>query len=161
MKYPLFNLAPNIPVPGSPGSFGFQRSHYFHDGNDLYCQEGQEVIAIEDGVVVDISIFTGEDADPPSPWWNSTKAVLVEGKSGVIGYCEINPMFYLVLGFKVKEGDMIGRVVPVLKEDKGNGTSMLHLNLYTPGTTKHVTWALDQEKPENLLDSTQLLRSIK
>ncbi len=34
---------------------------------------------------------------------------------------------------------------------------MLHLELYETGTREHVTWYLNEDKPDNLLDPTGLL----
>lgn len=158
--WPLKNIAPSIPPEGHVGDFAFRRSFYYHPGIDLYCGNGQAIQAVEDGIVVHIEHFTGELANPPSPWWNDTWAILIEGDSGVIGYCEILVDPWLDVGEPVKAGDVIGHVVPVLKKDKGNGTTMLHLELYEPGTKHHVTWKLDTEKPEELRNPRQLLESL-
>lgn len=160
MKWPLFEQLPHVPISNSPASFAYKRSYYYHPGIDLYCPEGTEVLSIEDGVVINVEIFTGPEAIPVSPWWNKTWGVLVEGKSGVLGYCELKPMFYIKPGFKLKEGDMIGRIIPVLKRDKGNGTTMLHFEKYKAGIKNHVTWHLEEDKPELLEDPTDLLRKI-
>lgn len=160
MKWPIFNQIPNIPADNSPGSFGFKRSYYYHPGIDLYCLAGTEVVAIEDGTVVNVEIFTGPQATPVSPWWNETLAVLIEGVSGVLGYCEIKPYYEIVPNQKVKAGDFIGFVIPVLKKDKGNGTTMLHFEKYKTGTKSHVTWHLGKEKPESLEDPTDFLKEI-
>lgn len=156
MKWPLKNKSPSIPSEGSVGDFAFRRSFY-HPGIDLYCDKDQEVVSIEDGVVVYFETFTGPNADPPSPWWNQTFSVMIEGASGVIGYCELLIEDELDIGTKVKAGDPVGNIVPVLKKDKGNGTTMLHIELYEPGTRGHVTWVLDEEKPEELLNPRKLL----
>lgn len=134
------------------GSFGFKRKHDIHTGVDLYCDHGTEIFAIEDGKVVSIVEFTGTKAE--SPWWNNTMAIMIEGASGVILYGEVYP--HVCVGEKIKSGDMIGRVVRVLKEDKGKPTAMLHLELYKRGTTEPVWWHLGEEKPSNLLDCTFL-----
>lgn len=116
---------------------------------------------MEDGIVVHFDNFTGPDSTPPSPWWNQTYAVLVEGESGVIGYCELMIDDELDIGQKIKAGTTIGEIVPVLKKDKGNGTTMLHLEYYTHGTRDHVTWVLDEPKPENLLNPRILLENLE
>ena len=159
MKWPLIHSEPQIPSKGHVGDFAFRRSFYHHPGIDLYCKIGHLVQAIEDGVVVHIENFTGPNANPPSPWWNETFSIMVEGKSGVIGYCEM--IVYLKVGDVVKAGDILGYITPVLKKDKGNGTTMLHLEHYTPGTVQHVTWVLDTEKPKQLLNPRNLLRKVK
>jgi len=48
-----------------------------------------------------------------------------------------------------------------LKRYKENVITMLHLEQYIPGTTEHVTWVLDTEKPFQLLDPRNLLEKIK
>lgn len=160
MKWPLKDKQPAIPGVGSVGDFGFRRSFYHHPGVDVYCGFGQEIQAIEDGVVVNIENFTGPNANPPSPWWLETWSILIEGASGALGYCEIKPLPHIKVGVSVKEGELIATVVPVLKKDKSNGTTMLHFEHYVPGTTHHVTWVLDTVKPEELLDSRILLEKL-
>lgn len=160
MKWPLKNKTPSIPSVGSVGDFAYRRSFYYHPGIDIYCDFGQEVQAIEDGTVVHIENFTGPNAEPPSPWWLETFSILIEGSSGVLGYCELKPLPHIYPGCKVSEGEVIATIVPVLKKDKGNGTTMLHFEKYKPGTRHHVTWVLDSEKPEELIDPRELLEII-
>lgn len=160
MKWPLKNKNPNISEIGSVGDFASRRSFYFHPGIDIYCDEAQEVQVIEDGVIVHIENFTGPEADPPSPWWNETWSILIEGQSGVIGYCELRPLAYVKVGLKVKEGDVIAKIIPVLKKDKGNGRNMIHIELYKLNTRHHVTWLLDTAKPDELENPRQLLEKI-
>jgi hypothetical protein len=160
MKWPLRNKTPALPAKGSVGDFAFRRSFYHHPGVDIYCNDNQIVQTIEAGKVVHIENFTGPNAEPPSPWWNETFSILVEGASGAIGYCELNPFSHIQVGMELFEGDAIGTITPVLKKDKGNGTTMLHLEHYIPGTKHHVTWVLDTEKPEELLNSRFLLEKL-
>ncbi len=161
MKWPLKNKIPSIPAVGQVGDFAFRRSFYHHPGIDIYCDFGQEVQAIEDGTVVHIENFTGPNANPPSPWWLETWSILIEGASGVLGYCELKPLPHIVVGCSVKEGEVIATIVPVLKKDKGNGTTMLHFEKYAPQTRQHVTWVLDTHKPDELEDPRDLLEKIK
>jgi hypothetical protein len=161
MKWPLKNKQPSIPDLGSVGDFAFKRSFYYHPGIDLYCSSGEEVQSIEDGVVVHIEHFTGAEAEPPSPWWLDTWSILIEGNSGVVGYCELKPLPHIIKNYKVTEGEVIAHIVPVLKKDKGNGTTMLHLEQYTIGTRHHVTWKHDEPKPEELLDPRTFLEKLK
>lgn len=160
MKWPLKNLAPNIPEEGSLGDFASKRSFYFHSGIDLYCSKGQEVIAIEDGIVISFDCFTGPNSKPPSPWWNETFSVMVEGESGVIAYCELLIADPLDIGDRIKAGDSIGHIVPVLKKDKGNGTAMLHLEQYVPGVMESVTWVLGTPQPPELINPRNLLNKV-
>lgn len=157
------------PLPGEDkctsyaGTFAAIRKHDIHTGVDCYCNPNQQVVAMEDGVVVAIEEFTGESANPPSPWWNNTKAVLIEGKSGVIVYGEINPIDTIKVGKQMKRGQKIGHVITVLKKDKGIGLpiTMLHIELYRIGTRETVIWNLGQSQPDNLLDPLRMLDASK
>lgn len=146
------------PLPGEDkvtsycGSFGAVRKFDIHCGYDCYCDEGQIVVAVEDGKIISIENFTGENANPPSPWWNNTKAVLIEGASGVVVYGEINPLSSIKVGEKVKAGKILGKVITVLKKDKGLPMAMLHIELYKSGTKETVIWNLGEPQPDNLLN---------
>jgi murein DD-endopeptidase MepM/ murein hydrolase activator NlpD len=139
-----------------PGAFAFKRANHIHEGVDLYCFEGSPVSAVEDGVVVGVQWFTGEKANPPSPWWHNTQAVLVEGSSGVVVYGEI--LTARTVGQEVKAGDLMGVVKKVLKINKGRPMSMLHLELHQHGTRDTFEW-LD-ERPASLLDPTAFLLEL-
>jgi len=144
-----------VPIKGpSPaGCFGYPRKFDVHTGVDLYCDPGQEVVAVEPGTVVTVEAFTGPEAE--SPWWNPTWAVLVEGASGVVVYGEVEPL--VVEGQQVAVGMPVGHVLTVLKKDKGLPMTMLHLELMVPGSRSTVWWPEGQPQPECLLDPTPLL----
>jgi murein DD-endopeptidase MepM/ murein hydrolase activator NlpD len=137
-----------------PGSFAVVRKYDVHTGIDLYCELNEEVIACEDGEVVKIENFTGENANPPSSWWNETQAVLIEGKLSVLVYGEIKPIEGLKVGDFVKAGQVIGNVQTVLKKDKGKPMTMLHFEMYQKGARETVVWNLGEERPETLLNPT-------
>jgi hypothetical protein len=149
------------PLPGSDryssysGSFAAKRKYDIHCGIDIYCEPNQLCCTVEAGTIVKIEIFTGPNADPPSPWWNETKAIYVEGDSGVVVYGEINPLSSMSVGKKLIKGQIIGHVATVLKKDKGLPMTMLHIELYKNGTRDAVVWELGKEQPENLLDPTE------
>lgn len=144
-----------LPVGDHVGAFGVSRKHDIHTGVDLYSAHESIVFAVEKGVIVAILPFTGEEAG--SPWWNDTQAVMVEGESGVVLYGEIFPYWGLKVGHIIYKGECVGHVDEVLKVNKGRPTSMLHMELYTPGTKKWVNWGLGEPKPDNLLDPTPFL----
>lgn len=153
LKYPL-------PKPGDAGYFGTIRRFDIHTGIDLYCDDGDPVVAMEDGLVVSIEAFTGANAG--SPWWEDTWALLVEGKSGVIVYGEITILPDISVGDTIKEGQLIGNVKRVLKKDKGvTPTSMLHLELMEHGYYQTYWWLLDQDQPEGLLNPITLFENIQ
>ena len=158
-----------IPVGDHVGAFGVKRRHDVHKGVDLYCPEGTEVFAVEDGVICDIRPFTGKLVD--QPWWEETWAVSVAGKSGVVVYGELSRWHDLKTFVKVfpdrqeiyigareiKRGDLIGHVKRVLKKDKGRPRSMLHLVLHKHGVLSNGNWEIGKERPEGLLEPTQFL----
>lgn len=149
---------PEIPKEG-PGSFGAVRKYDVHTGIDLYCKPATKVKAIECGEVVAILDFTGTKAD--SPWWNDTRAVLIEGASGVFVYGEIKEREDLKIGDNVECGDVIGEVVTVLKKDKGLPMTMLHLELMQHKERDVLIWELNKQKPEQLLDPSTILNNIR
>ena len=57
-------------------------------------------------------------------------------------------------------GQVLGTVIPVLPKDRGNGTTMLHLELYKSWDacpSAPVTWVVGAPMPEGLLDPTLFL----
>ena len=159
MIFPLTNYNHRIPQGEELGAFGVKRKFDVHTGVDLYCNEGDEVLAIEAGEIIAIEWFTGIPVD--MPWWNDTHALAIKGEIGIINYGEIRPNRYLKVGDLVEEGTVLGWVVPVLKKDKGKVPSMnmLHLELYSEYDGEWALWELDKPKPNNLLDPTYLLLS--
>lgn len=148
-----------IPAPNSPGSFGAVRKHDVHTGIDLYCAARTRVLAVEAGTVVAILDFTGPDSDPPSPWWNPTMAVLIEGQDHVLCYGEVLPR-NISVGDQVEPGQVIGTVLQVLKEYKGRPVSMLHFEMYERGTRDPVWWQKGEPKPAPLLDPTKFILDL-
>ena len=122
---------PDIPVLQHYGSFGVRRKHDVHSGVDLYAPPGSHVYAIEDGVVVYSGWFTGSECN--TSWWNNTRALYVEGNTATIVYGEIQENEGLKKGSKIQMGQRIGKVLQVLKEDKGKPMSMLHLSMKQKG----------------------------
>jgi murein DD-endopeptidase MepM/ murein hydrolase activator NlpD len=152
-RWPL-PLAPEL--PDAPGRFGARRKYDFHTGVDLYCPPGTAVTAVEDGVVVAIELFTGEAAG--SPWWNDTHAVLVKGATGIVVYGEITPL--VSIGQTVKQGQELGVVKTVLKQDKGRPTTMLHIELMSSSADTTLWWPLGTAQPPDLLDPTPYLEAL-
>lgn len=157
--FPLKNYKYAIPTGNDLGAFGVTRKFDVHTGVDLYCQEGDEVIAIESGVIVSIEWFTGPSVN--MPWWNDTQAVGILGKSGVINYGEVKATDNLSVGDMINEGDLIGWIIPVLKKDKGKVPSinMLHLELYSEYDGEWILWPVGDPQPKNLLNPTKLLQN--
>jgi murein DD-endopeptidase MepM/ murein hydrolase activator NlpD len=148
-----------IPVGNHPGSFGYVRKNHIHEGIDLYAEEGDEVISIEDGEIISIIPFTGEIAN--SPWWNNTYCVFIKHKDYVINYGELVPLQTLKVGDLIKGGQVIGNIRTVLLINKGRPMAMLHLEMYKLDTLYPITeWKLNTAKPDELLDPTELIKSL-
>lgn len=136
-------------------TFGAKRKFDYHTGVDLFCNEGDEVYSIYDGVVTNVIEFTGFKE---SPWWNDTYAIMIYhheiGKTFLYGEIETK----LSIGALTSSGSLIGNVKRVLKNDKGTPTSMLHMECYDGLQNKAVWWYHNEEKPKNLEDITKYLR---
>lgn len=152
-----------IPIESHCGAFGVIRKFHTHEGIDLYCKTGDGVYAIENGEVILIEDFTGEKANPPSIWWNNTKAIHIKGESGIIVYGEVLEIEGLKEGDIIRQGDLIAKVTPVLKKDKGRPMEMLHLELYDIryGNQMAYCWDKGLEKHEFLKNPTELILKCK
>lgn len=148
-----------IPINPHPGSFGYVRKNHIHEGIDLYAEEGDEVLAIEDGVVISIIPFTGEIAN--SPWWNNTYSIFVKHKNYILNYGELIPAEGLKSGDVIEAGQIIGNIRTVLLKDKGRPMAMLHLEMYTIDAIEPLKeWPLNTDKPSVLLDPTELVKTL-
>lgn len=162
-NFPLcLNDCTLIPTGDHPGAFGAKRKRFFHTGVDLYTDNLAIVSAVEDGIVIRSGPFTGPKLGHAH--WEATDFLMIEGDSGVVNYGEISITHKCHLGFKVKQGDYIGSVKRVLPPDKmrddipGHKLSMLHIELYTHGTTNCFDWSITANRPARLLDPTFYLK---
>ncbi len=121
-----------------------------HVGLDLFANEGDEVVACEDGNIVAFYRFyqvqgTGE--------WSC--ALLAEHGGFVINYGEVKEnsltAYGRKLGDSVRAGDKIGRV---------SGTAMVHFETYVKGTRQNLRWMTGQKRPAALLNPTQYLLDL-
>lgn len=160
MSFQNINLESEVEIPigNHVGAFGVYRRYDRHKGVDLYCPVNTEVVAIEEGVVIDIRWFTGEKAG--FPWWYNTQAITVKGKSGNLVYGEIEANKFVKLGDKVKECDNLGHVLRVLKKDKGRPISMLHFAMHNHGVLSTEQWTRGGEQPVGCIDPTNFLLRI-
>ena len=141
-----------------PGWFGGKRKHDIHTGVDLYCAPNTKVRAFEDGEVVEVDWFTGENAK--CPWWFESKFIAIAGKSGTIIYGELEPDAMYLKGDKIKAKDIIGTTVRILKKPPkshviGHRMDMLHIELVETGKAKWgEDWLHEKERPKYLKDPT-------
>ena len=160
-------LGDYIPTYKEPGSFGFKRKYEIHNGVDIYCKDGSDVFAVEDGIVVDIKPFTGKQNG--TDWWNDTWAICVKGKSGVVCYGEMEEQFNFKIGDTIKTNDCIGKIKAVLPEHKirkdirHHNNAMLHIQLFKDyeNDEQLADWYPNQERNKFLLDPTPYLQMIK
>lgn len=147
------NTQLEIPTGNHVGAFGYVRKNHTHEGIDLYGYENDLVFSMFDGTIVKTGWFTGEPSG--SPWWMDTQFVMIETEHGIINYGEMALEGSRTVGDSVSAGDMIGRLKPVLKTDKGRPTTMLHMELYDR-IIEPVEWNVGEPKPDGLLDPTVL-----
>ena len=166
MWFPInFEKIRGIPINSHPGAFGCARKYNFHEGVDLYGEKGDWVYAIRDGVVLDNRKFTG--ASVGMDWWLETDAILVGDMDGFYVYGELKSN--LKIGDRVKAGNKIGELTPVLPPEKHradipeHSVTMLHLerynNLYDP-SMGWSAWDKRENRPRYLEDPTKELINI-
>jgi murein DD-endopeptidase MepM/ murein hydrolase activator NlpD len=129
-----------IPANGSPGSFWEDRGDRRHCGIDIYAPEGSDVIAIDNGKVIDIGLFT---SPLWIPYWNTTYFILIKNTTGYIcKYAELRDVNVHV-DEQINSGQLIGHIGQVLNSQSGieelpsyikkllrkKKLSMLHLEL--------------------------------
>jgi murein DD-endopeptidase MepM/ murein hydrolase activator NlpD len=107
---------------------------------------GDVLVATEDGVVVGVQGWAGENA----------KALLFETDSGlVVLYGAVLPGSTAHRGARISEGKPLAKVGVY-----PGGSSMLHMELYRPGTRTNAVWDTGTSQPEELLDPTPYLEAI-
>ncbi len=165
-----------IPQKGEAGSFWEDRGDRYHCGVDLYAPENTEVLSIEEGIVSETGLMTSPEI---LPYWNPTYYVIIKNTSGM--FCKYGELAECTVkkGDKAGSGQFIGRVEMVLncvkinesspsyiRKLKNKNPSMLHFELWKDKpVTSHRDYLggnwFSEEKPENLVDPTEYLASIK
>ena len=104
-----------IPTSNSQGSFWADRGDRRHCGIDIYAPVGSKVLSIEDGLVVEVGLFTSPAV---LPYWNVTKYLVIKTTDGLFcKYAELGKVTVTVREF-VKSGQIIGYIGLVLNIDK-------------------------------------------
>lgn len=121
----------------------------FHVGLDLYANQGDEVVACEDGRIVNYY-----------PFYRTSKgdmsyALLIAHADLVINYGEVAETsrrdYGWSVGDRVRAGQKIGTI---------SGTAMLHFETYRSGTTANARWLPAGARPAALLNPTLYLLEI-
>jgi murein DD-endopeptidase MepM/ murein hydrolase activator NlpD len=119
-----------------------------HVGIDLFCQEGDDVVAAAAGRIVGFAHFLNSGVE-------QTFQLLVDHGSVVINYGEVvdnsDQLFHWKRGDEVQAGQRIGRI---------GATKMLHFETYKPGVTQNQRWMVGGPRPSGLLNPTILLLRI-
>ena len=171
--WPLPGFEPVLPREGNPGSFWEDRGDRHHAGVDLYAPVGSRVVAIEDGTVISVGIFTSPEL---VRYWNRTFQVTISHASGV--FCRYAELGGVVVepGVSLSGGGLIGHVGEVLNlpligpeappyiralKEQGHG-SMLHFEAFSSPPSlapeyRGGNWS-SRERPPYLLDPALLLR---
>lgn len=137
----------------APRSFGSRRSNKRkHAGCDLYAPAGTEIMAMKDGIVINIYEF-----------YLGTKAIEVLHDDKLVRYGEIHDVKAdIKIGSRVKAGQVIAEV-GTLKFKSGTTMSMLHLEVYsnTEEGSLTVRENLPYKRRADLLDPTSILDNAK
>ena len=164
-----------LPDSGAAGSFWEERKDRHHCGIDIYAPLNSDVLAIENGRVVETGVFT---SPLTLPYWNETYYIVLQNESGLFcKYAEIDD-FFVNEGQRVKAGKIIGKVACVLNLEKIDNTSpeyikslqrkkfssMLHFELYRVWPVQFEKYlggnSFIGQKPKNLLDPAEYLKKL-
>lgn len=140
-------LLANGGVAGSRGGRRFladRAGGRYHVGLDLFCSQGDPVLAIEDGRIVNFYDF-----------YEGTHALLVAHDGYVANYGEVEPhslrTLGLAVGSNVRAGQQIGLV---------GRLDMLHFEAYATGVTANKRWMKADPRPASLRNPSQLLLDL-
>jgi len=157
----------HVPEKGCPGSFWQDRGDRYHCGIDIYVPFGTNVFSIDNGIVIEIGVFT---SPKKVPYWNVTKYIIIKNQDNFYcKYAELDEVF-VSIDEQVKAGQKIGVVGNVLNLKKINknspkyimnlkkniNQSMLHFELYDSRPLENCKYLggnwHGKTKPKNLMD---------
>ena len=119
-----------------------------HIGIDLWAEEGDVVIAPEDGTLI-----------RAAPFYRGTDALLLATDSGtVLGLCEVRAGSWRAFGLDV--GDRVSGGDPLAVVGRMRVSSMLHVSAYSKGTTRHLHAYDGRPVPAQLRDPTAYLLAM-
>lgn len=120
-----------------------------HVGVDLTAAEGDTVVAMEDGRIVNFYPFLARAA---SLGGEKTYAILIQHKDYVALYGEVRANSLAARGLKVGDRVAGGQPIGVV-----SGTAQLHTETYASGVTRNIKWAVGAAPPREMRNPTQLL----
>jgi murein DD-endopeptidase MepM/ murein hydrolase activator NlpD len=116
----------------------------FHCAIDLYCSQGDAVVAVEDGEIVNFYSF-----------YEGTNALLVQHGAYVVNYGEVAPNSLSTLGLGVSSRVVAGQRIGTIGR-----LNMLHFETYASGTTRNYSWSKTASRPNALRNPSQLLLDL-
>ena len=165
-----------LPSPGKPGGYLEQRGDRWHCGVDIYAPAGSKILAVEQGTIIEVSLFT---SPKKVAYWNSTYQIILKGDSGYYyRYAELEKA-NVSTDDHVQSGQMIGVVGEVLNKEKidersphyiqrlrnDQHLSMLHLEVYTERPVPHKRYLggnwFDRFPPHHLVNPEKILPQEK
>ena len=120
-----------------------------HVGVDLTAAEGDTVVAMESGKIVNFYPFLTRAA---SVGGEKTYAVLIQHKDYVALYGEVRANSLAARGLKVGDHVAAGQPIGVV-----SGTAQLHTETYASGVTRNIKWPVGSPPPKEMRNPTQLL----
>jgi murein DD-endopeptidase MepM/ murein hydrolase activator NlpD len=162
----------SLPKEGERGSFWENRGDRFHAGIDIFAPPGSDVLAIQNGKVIDIGVFTSSEL---TKYLNKSFYITVKSPQNLnIKYAEVDNITVRIGDF-VNAGQKIAQVTEVLNEkflshstphylrdmiEKGM-VSMLHLESYIAPIAEVRPYQfgnyLGKTKPYSVIDPTLFL----
>ena len=129
MKWPLLLVRKRIPKSKSKRGFGGNRKGgRFHAGTDLMAKYGSDIVAIEEGIVKNIFLFTFPGLDKFHEY-EKTYAIAIEHENGNYAlYCEVQKP-KLRVGQKVRTGQVIAKVGRIFAHKPDH--TMLHFEYHS------------------------------
>ena len=117
----------------------------YHVGMDIFCHQGDTVLAIADGKIVNFY-----------PFYEGTNALFVEHDGVVVNYGEVEPDFNR--RFNWRKGDRVNAGQEIARVGRLN---MIHFETYRPGATQNARWMKNEaQPPSNLLNPTMVLLGV-
>lgn len=120
-----------------------------HVGVDLFANAGDDVIAVEDGVIIAFYPFlrarTGE----------MSYALLVAHNGYVANYGEVRGASLSALGLSIGDNVRAGQRIGAVSD-----TRQLHFETYLPGATRSQSWRHGAPRPSHVLNPTHLLLDL-
>lgn len=153
--WPMPSIAKRVATFGGK-AFGAPRKRGIrhHAGVDILAPHGTEVVAPESGTIVATQRFTKHKSGA-----TATSALLLQTDTGpVILLGEVIPGSWdqhaAGIGSRVEGGQVVAQV-----GTNPGGSTMLHYEMYTEGTSRNRQWLKGSTPPPELLDPTQYLET--